>query len=763
MKRYGRYLYEVTIAYPLCLALLILAPRYFGLFEAEFGTAIYAALACAAYALIRHLRGRDRLLAVGAIAAVLLLPVFHGLLFGAPGYFSSRRPLWLVPLAAAGCFLAAMACRAWGIARATCAAVVIGGLVFLMVTEREASKFGVMLLFTVLLLLFADATQVHWRKSGETDHVLHLPFVAPFVVVWLCIGMLFPVSSEPYDWKFARNLWERLQEFGISWSQRNSGSADDFERFRPGFADAPDVRGGTVTDDGRVLMRVRPVSGYAETIRLAGQYCDTFENMSWKATVSGDTGEFAYDSLETRCAFSLAERAADYISEIEVQVTFHDFSSRFVFTPDRLNVRRNLLSELGAEASGRNLMFAKRKGIDDSYSVSGLRMNTQNEVFAEFMKSRPQITAEDWERIAGNSGNAGASYGGLPAYRNRMRECYCRPFALTEDAAAFVAEAAGEETEPFARMLAIGKTLSEFSYTIAPGMFPESVRDEASFLSYFLSERRGYCTHFATAMVFFAWSEGLPARFVEGFSVPLKPRENVDVTADMAHAWCEIYFEGVGWIPFDVTPGHGTSEYWLTFEQNYSAPVQPREVTPVPTKAVNRPSDGTGTKSSAASRANRLSAALLAVFAIPLLAALVLGIDRLFVALRCRRMSDAERIPVLLRRNLRVLRYLGLPMEDAETFAEYAGRIRGKLPPEATDWIAAYEAYLYGPRAGSSAADAKSRGDAGTASTRADAAVRSSRETASAMAAGNAALVAVFAERMPRKYRLCKYTNRLLR
>jgi hypothetical protein len=49
---------------------------------------------------------------------------------------------------------------------------------------------------------------------------------------------------------------------------------------------------------------------------------------------------------------------------------------------------------------------------------------------------------------------------------------------------------------------------------------------------------------------------GVPARYVEGFSTfGLTPEEDGSflITGEQAHAWCEVYLEGIGWIPVDAT------------------------------------------------------------------------------------------------------------------------------------------------------------------------------------------------------------------
>lgn len=96
-------------------------------------------------------------------------------------------------------------------------------------------------------------------------------------------------------------------------------------------------------------------------------------------------------------------------------------------------------------------------------------------------------------------------------------------------------------------------------YSLEPGKTPKN-RD---FVDYFLTEQQeGYCTHFASAGVLLFRLLGVPARYVEGYRLPdgLKAGEATEVLDTCAHAWVEIYLEGYGWIPVDVTPGYSDSE-----------------------------------------------------------------------------------------------------------------------------------------------------------------------------------------------------------
>lgn len=115
-----------------------------------------------------------------------------------------------------------------------------------------------------------------------------------------------------------------------------------------------------------------------------------------------------------------------------------------------------------------------------------------------------------------------------------------------------LAQSADSESK-FLQAVAIKDYLTEnFTYTLSPPNVPE----DSDFVEYFLKTRRGYCTYYATAMVVLARTAGIPARYCEGFLLTNAPHEDFvyTVTGEQAHAWAELYFEGIGWIPFDATP-----------------------------------------------------------------------------------------------------------------------------------------------------------------------------------------------------------------
>lgn len=96
--------------------------------------------------------------------------------------------------------------------------------------------------------------------------------------------------------------------------------------------------------------------------------------------------------------------------------------------------------------------------------------------------------------------------------------------------------------------------------------YNEAVRTDngkQDFLRYTLEQtKNGYDVHYATAATLMLRYLGVPARYVEGYYVSaddaskVKAGQTVKIKKKQAHAWAEYYLDGVGWIPFEVTPGY---------------------------------------------------------------------------------------------------------------------------------------------------------------------------------------------------------------
>ncbi|WP_406075952.1 transglutaminaseTgpA domain-containing protein [Streptomyces virginiae] len=107
----------------------------------------------------------------------------------------------------------------------------------------------------------------------------------------------------------------------------------------------------------------------------------------------------------------------------------------------------------------------------------------------------------------------------------------------------------------------------------------------------FLADKEGFCVHFAFSMAAMSRSLGIPARVAVGFTPGEKQSDgNVNVSMRDAHAWPELYFEGVGWTRFEPTPRSGINipEY----SRAQTPATQPSAPAPLPSQSVAQPSTG---------------------------------------------------------------------------------------------------------------------------------------------------------------------------
>lgn len=123
-------------------------------------------------------------------------------------------------------------------------------------------------------------------------------------------------------------------------------------------------------------------------------------------------------------------------------------------------------------------------------------------------------------------------------------------------------------TSAYAKALKIQAWLRTFQYSEKTPVEDGYDGTGMDVLSTFLTKKAGYCIHFAAAMAVMARVVGIPSRIAVGFApghatgqtvaVPFsQPLPEYQVDGRDAHAWPELYFQGLGWVPFEPTPTRG--------------------------------------------------------------------------------------------------------------------------------------------------------------------------------------------------------------
>ncbi len=106
----------------------------------------------------------------------------------------------------------------------------------------------------------------------------------------------------------------------------------------------------------------------------------------------------------------------------------------------------------------------------------------------------------------------------------------------------------------------IMKALSIKQYLEKEGFYSlaeKNLSGDEPVATFLFGAMRGYCVHFAHAAVFLLRSQGIPARVAIGYGVSTAKRgagSAVLVFANEAHAWPELFIDGVGWVTFDISP-----------------------------------------------------------------------------------------------------------------------------------------------------------------------------------------------------------------
>ncbi|WP_433623694.1 transglutaminase TgpA family protein [Halomicrococcus sp. NG-SE-24] len=138
-------------------------------------------------------------------------------------------------------------------------------------------------------------------------------------------------------------------------------------------------------------------------------------------------------------------------------------------------------------------------------------------------------------------------------YPDGLESRYTQLPASTSDRVKRKAAAVTSEAEnPYDKAVAVERWLERNKeYSLEVDKPSGSVADDFVF-----EMEKGYCVYYATSMVVMLRSQGIPARFVTGYTSGQRVSKDEWVVRGVdSHAWVEVYFPDVGWVRFDPTPG----------------------------------------------------------------------------------------------------------------------------------------------------------------------------------------------------------------
>ena len=114
----------------------------------------------------------------------------------------------------------------------------------------------------------------------------------------------------------------------------------------------------------------------------------------------------------------------------------------------------------------------------------------------------------------------------------------------------------GAVLDQFCEEYGSADSLTKEQAQLAALAFLERCFDGSGDVSLLLSDTANGTTYqYATVAALALRYYGIPARYVEGYTVSARAGEETTVDAKAAGAWVEVYQDGAGWLPLALTPG----------------------------------------------------------------------------------------------------------------------------------------------------------------------------------------------------------------
>ncbi|WP_144705002.1 DUF4129 domain-containing transglutaminase family protein [Fictibacillus phosphorivorans] len=248
-----------------------------------------------------------------------------------------------------------------------------------------------------------------------------------------------------------------------------------------------------------------------------------------------------------------------------------------------------------------------------------------------------------------------------------------------------------------------------YGYNTIEVAVPKSDED---YVDQFLFEtKKGYCDNFSTSMVVMLRSVGIPARWVKGFTPGTFEALGDDglreytVTNANAHSWVEVYFSGIGWVPFEPTRGFD-NPFQPEGEEKDSTPAAP-----VPTQPDKPEKDVTKEENTSSGEKTGSDSILKSVgtLAVILLISFVViaGLAYLFrrkwlrqyTIWRYKHKKGADSFEEAFERLMWLLKVYGIKRRPAFTLREYALYVDRELDTKDMRILAkAYEGVQFSPK-----------------------------------------------------------------
>lgn len=696
------YFYDLIYILPLCIAAIrLLRPVEDASFVAA-SVYITALSVCVLMVILRHIGRKSRIVILGVISAFVI-----GLAVAAKfELFDYTDVNWMSfamsVLAGVSAFAAGRLIIRFGRYRYIPCILIIGVLAYLMKFNPTDDKLSVGLLFFLLIIMVTEIIQ-KWHRSDiaggySTDVVYLLPFIAVFMVAF----MLIRIPSKPYDWHQFWNAVNAVKKGTVNASEYIEWKFSTNSTFADvGFSDSAKLRSGIISNPSRELT-VEIKKNAPEVLYITGKVFDTFDGQQWYSKYDDNARDRMLATMELRCALKShdSDNLTDYVAYKNVKFQYITAKTPYLFVTPNAVVDDNFMSNTKTHEEGYNIMFSGNNSFKIKYNLDYYDINSTSPGFIHFLNSPITIDKEKWGKIQSEymlNKTPGYSFEDLDKYHKAIRQYYLENIEISEELKSYLANIIDKDMTDYEKAKSLEKMFNGFKYNSKPGDMTSDIKTAGDFLDYFILEKReGYCTYFATAFVLLARYEGIPARYVQGFQVPMKGRDNkaIYVMSDYAHAWPEIYFEGKGWIPFEPTPGFGYEQVWSEDAKiftDYSKYYQ-NQNNSVTTEGIDSSELAETEEEKKTVNVAAIIISMSLVIGFLVIFALV---SKTIASSKNRKLDKRGLVLQRTKQNFELLKAMGIKVNQGETLTEYSIRAGNMLESKCVDFIGNYEKIIY--------------------------------------------------------------------
>ncbi len=343
------------------------------------------------------------------------------------------------------------------------------------------------------------------------------------IVCSLLMSLFIWILPKDFEGKYGKLLTDKFNNSFSSNSNVKTSKLKQYKLEQSGYSDSEKNLGGRIVLNDQLALRVNSDKPY----HLKGNVKDVYTGHSWlhynkdfkpgdgnKEVING-IKDYTYDIGEPKRIFIFPQNLKAYS----------------IFTPD---IPVKIYLEEGEiyknEASG---IFINSKPVSRGYSV--------------------EYYENDW--IESRMYNIEDLYNKKIFSKDFEKRYEQIPNSVTDRTRVLVNEITRGSKNDVEKVRKIQDYLkNNYKYSLDVSEVPE----DKDFVDYFLfEEKKGYCVYFATATTIMCRIAGIPARYVEGFKMPQKSKEDgfYAVTNQDAHAWTEVCFDerGLIWTIVDTS------------------------------------------------------------------------------------------------------------------------------------------------------------------------------------------------------------------